>query len=179
MQEAYQQAFLAAPVTVLGKRLRPFALGHSYLLEACERPFARGGEVAPAELVFAVWICSRSFEDCITGLRAGDTATKCRMWGFKNRKADYNREMDIFDAYIADHSEVPLRWEVPGKQSSGPRVPWQIAMFWNLCSGRVDESLWDLPLGRAIVYSAARIASEGDDSLVSEDEWRVIDDGKS
>lgn len=179
MQDAYWKAFLAEPVTVLGVQLRPFSLGHSLLLDVYESPFCKGGAVTLTELVFAVWICSRKFQDAIDDIHKDQFDKECRRWGRKCRRADFNREMEVFDQYVSEHSQCPRRWDTPGKKSGGPRVPWQLAMFWNLCRGQIDESLWDLPLGRAIVYSATRLTSEGDQDFVSDEEWEFISDGKS
>ena len=126
------------------------------------------------EFVFAVWICAQPFADAVEKINDRSVVKDCYRWGRKARKMDFKEHLEVFDEYIANHSDCPPRWDMPGKQSSGPRVPWQLAMVWNMCSGQVDESLWDMSLGRAIAYSSARASALGDDSLISDAEQEII-----
>lgn len=174
MQEAYQKAFLAVPPEVLGRQLLPFSLGHSLLLDIFESPFSRGGEITGEELIFAVWICTRPFRDALDQLQRQTMVKECIRWGRKCRKLDLNVAAQRFDDYVSESSVTPKRWEKPGAGGSA-RVPWQIAMFWNLCGSSVNEDLWDLPLGRVITYNAARLAQMGDESLMSEEELAVVE----
>ena len=181
MLDCYKNAWLVEPPRVLGVQLLPLSIGHAYLLEAYDSPLVEGGTARIGDLAFAVWICSRTFRRCLSGLRDSKKTTKtCRRWGRRTRRLDYKDELAVFKAYGRAYFDAPERWESKGgsKQSG---VEWTFMLAWAMSGGRIDPrthaDIWDVPVNMALAYNAARLTLGGDDTFVSEDVRKLIDSG--
>ena len=176
MQDAYAAIVLAESPVILGRRLLPFSLGHHFALRALGSPFVTGGKIEASDTVLAVWVCSHSWQALCDKLRMhrGDIEKECKTWGRRASKdgMDVAAASTALAGYIAAHTNAPKRWSKG--DASGPRVPWELAVFWKLCSGDLSTShrrdLWDMPVPEAIAYVSAASYAAGDDSLVSEEE---------
>lgn len=179
MLEAFANAFLVAPPTVLGVRLRPFSIGHAYILEATESPFFRIGDKPPElwEFCVAVQVCSRTFRDaldfCLTG--AGVDRDK---WAESCAGYDMAEEALKLARYMASYHTSPEKWKTHGDKP--PRAPWMIQLaaavvgHGPLCGQTLDDAL-NMPLSEALVLSAARSAYMGDESLITEEEKKSVE----
>jgi hypothetical protein len=66
---SYYKTAIPEPWTILGLRLRPFALGHVLILHRFESPLV--GDISTAisaDLLFAVFVCSRTYENALDAL---------------------------------------------------------------------------------------------------------------
>jgi hypothetical protein len=72
-----------APTTLLGLKLRPFALGHLILLHRVESAFAVGGLPSYDDLALAVFICSRPYADALAGFSDPDLPREMKRWARK------------------------------------------------------------------------------------------------
>lgn len=173
MQDAYAATVLAETPVVLGKRLVPFSLGHAHILEAIGSPIMQGGDVSLSDLVIAVVICHRPAfgPDRFTIVLGDKLERECKRWGRQQASANFADELDAFRDYIRSHTNAPRRWN---KGESAMRIPWTLALFHSITSGRINEAserfAWNMPLPFAIAYNAAKMAAAGDDSLVSDEE---------
>ncbi len=179
MLDCYKNAWLVEPPEVLKRQLLPFSIGHAYLLEAFDSPLMTGGVPGMDDLVFGVWVCARPFGRGVEELRDVDRVLKeCMKWGRKCRGHDLSDELTVFTGYMRAYFDCPERWQ-KGNTQTQPRVQWQFALVWALSGGRLDvgthTDLWDLPVGLALSYNAARITAGGDDSVVGEDVADLID----
>lgn len=178
MLPAYQKAFLLEPPTVLGRQLKPFCLGHSYLMECLDSPYVTGvGDITDASLVLGVWVCSRTFEDACLAIRSGDVEKDVERWSKRNMRAKWQAEHDAFAGYVIASKDAPPRWQdSPVDDGGGPkvRVPWQFLAVWGLVGGVMSEEseshAWNMPMARVMCYAAARAYNNGDDSFMTEDE---------
>lgn len=179
MQPAYAKAFFSAPPTVFGLRLRPFSLGHSFLLEAIGNPVAMGEPYSPQDAAVFAAVCSMTFANALVLLNGSKAKRESRMKeiGAKNGKANWKSECRKIDRYFKAACDcVPERWE---KDDSDPvRVPIQLAFFHVMrgtaaLTPELESQLWDTPYGRAMIYAAVSGWAKGDETLMTENEEAV------
>ena len=178
----YVQAFFPPPAVVLNRRLRAFSLGHSFILDALGNPFEAGGKHTAADLAQFVWVCSRPFSEAVNALSSATSGEPEswppeKAWGEEcGESLDFAAESDKAIDYQAAALAVPKRWrDIGAGKSSGPKVPWQLAVFQTIrgesaITPEVEAAIWDMPIGRATSYAAAAAWASGDDSLMSEAE---------
>jgi hypothetical protein len=173
---------LAAPPQpyVMGLKLRPFCLGHSILFEAIESPFIVGGSVGLPDLSIAAWICSKTYEDGSAALLSADPSTSkaFKAWGRKwGKRGDFITELEAFKVYVDHYAAAPARWE---SEESKSKVPWQWAVLNALSGGIANPDLHakilNMPLNSAICQASSIGAANGDESLMTEEEERAIDE---
>jgi hypothetical protein len=98
----------------LGERLRPFSPGHWILLKRLESPLLTAGEeVTYADLLDAVFVCARKFQEGYYGLNAPDFRHHVRRWNrrlkwFGLRSIDVETAAAVMQAHIANG----LRWPI-------------------------------------------------------------------
>lgn len=172
MHEVYAATVLAEVPPILGRRLLPFSLWHSYALDAFESPFSTGRDAKFEDVILAVWLCSHTFEECITKFheRREEISIECQSWGRNVTAEEIGDATAKLIKYMSDHTKTPPRTPTPGADLA---IPWQLAYYWRLSGGRVDEQtrreVWNLPLPWAVAYVAASAIAQGDDSFLSED----------
>jgi len=180
MQQAYINAFLKVCPKIYGRQLLPFSLGHCFLLDMLESPFIHGGKIVLDDLVLASFICSKSFEENIYLLEnQNQFAVMVAEWGRlgadnissekQPKPFEYQRELEIFQAYIGFYSVFPRR--TPETITAEQRIPWQVKLAWKLLGKFSEKEIYDMPLPKAITYYTACIDWEilgGDKSLLSE-----------
>lgn len=176
MLPAYAKAFFSAPPVVFGKRLRPFSLGHSFLLEAIGNPVAMGEPYSPQDAAVFAKVCTMTFAEALAFLNDEDAARKeMERMGAKCGGADWLAECAKIDEYFRATFEcIPERWEQDGDKSE-MRVPVQLAFFQVLrgtaaITPELENAIWDMPYGRAAAYAAVAGWAKGDESLMSEKE---------
>lgn len=135
---------------VLGKRLRPFSIWHALLLTREASPFTMGGGVArvsPPELVKAMRVCRLRYPDSLVSLRFSVRAF-WRMLG-----GGFAREVEAFNAYLADFQTVPEYTVVPPKSAGESRTPapetLRLVRAVISCTGCSRAEAWDCPMGEA------------------------------
>lgn len=176
MLHAYAKAFFSEPPTVFGKRLRPFSLGHSYLLEAIGNPVAMGEPYAVQDAAVFALVCSHPWGEALALLNNW-TAHRgsVEAWGAECAGANWQEECAKIDDYFRESMEcIPPRWEKDDAKGEC-KVPIQLAFFQILkgdsaVTPEVEASIWDMPFGRAAIYAAAAGWAKGDDSLMTEKE---------
>jgi hypothetical protein len=121
MQTAFLKAAIPEPFVILGKRLRPFSLGHELLLQRFENGFAIGSDRMPTidDLVFAVWICSQPYEDAIRSIQSPLMGLRLRLWGWRIGKADLMDKFDLMLSYITEACQRPEVWSKESAGSTG------------------------------------------------------------
>jgi hypothetical protein len=168
MADAFFQAICCQPVTVFGRKLKPFSLSHSYLLEGLENPWPKYGEGSKSALIHAVWVCSHDHE---TNVEQVLRPPLFRMFlaGLMARRYDYATERKVFLRYMADYMEIPDHWYSDTGSSKGFRAPWQFHFVMGLTQhcGMVLRDAWNTPVALARCWYDVWAEKQGDDSLVS------------
>lgn len=172
MLDVYVQAFTVTQPTVLRRRLRPFSLGHAYLLEAGGNGYAVGGNGGSIDdLSLAVHVCTLGFRDGLRFIQTGE-GLDAAAWADECAGLDLTEEARKFADYQSAALSMPERWR---SSSESCRIPWQLQVLAGLIGeGSYDPTLvdriMDQPLGESLILLTARQAWNGDKSIVSEDE---------
>lgn len=127
----YLEAIVPTPFCVLGIRLRPFSLGMLNLLRRIESSVVQDDKhPTKDELVKAVLICSRSFEDGVELIsrpplmRSTLSALNRGLRGvFRRRRINWDESLLMFYDYIRDGMRRPDVWESDGNIQ--PSAPWE------------------------------------------------------
>lgn len=181
MFDCYASLILAECPTVLGRRMLPFSLWHSFALDAFNSPLMSDAEVAADDVVFAAWICSRGHADAVDVLRSNRDriAAECEEWGRSVGMDECLGAAPVMLRYIAEFSKIPPRHGATGEPLP---IPWQLACFYRLSAGRYDAqtaaSIWDMPLNMAVALMVCRAVESGDQSYVDESTERAIEEAK-
>lgn len=119
---AYHAAAHPEPHRVLGKLLRPYALGHVELLHACESNFIHGGELTWEDLGLSILICERTYEqgrELIWKIRSSPWFARRHVWkmfrwGKRLRQPNIAEACLALKQYIEAGSEaINIRYPEP------------------------------------------------------------------
>lgn len=143
MDHTLLEAFVPPKWSVLGVELRPFSLGHRVLLLHLGNPFVgEATEVKPADIVSAVQICARTWEDGLllcSDTRESDIAVRCHLR--KLRNVDWQKAADTLAEYIEEGSSAPGYSQPSGGGGVGRWTPWEQIMRVSLIRDlRLSES---------------------------------------
>lgn len=180
MIPAYAKAFFGERHTVFGLPLRPFSIGHSFLLEAIENPVAMGQPYSPQDAAVFAKVCSLPWVEALAFLKDWEAQSEAvQAWGASCAGMDIKAECAKVDAYFAEAMDcIPPRWE-KDKDRSECKVPIQLAFF-HILKGEqaitpdLEAQLWDTPFARAAIYAAAAGWAKGDDTLMTEKEVALV-----
>lgn len=109
----FYEAHFPVPFHVLGLPLKPFSLGHHILLcradSACVRP---GERISFDDFIFAVLICSRTYEESVAFFLS-DWTVELKRWAKRLRKIDLAQAQFVFSSYlIQGHTRPNFRFLV-------------------------------------------------------------------
>lgn len=156
--------------------MRPFSLGHSFLLEAIGNPVAMGEPYAVQDAAVFALVCSKPWGEALSLLNDLDAhKASVQAWGEECGGMDFKAECAKIDAYFQEALEcIPPRWEKDGAKTDC-KVPIQLAFFHILkgesaITPEVEAAIWNMPFGRASIYAAAAGWAKGDDTLMTEKE---------
>ena len=164
--DAWLTALMVTPPVILGRRMQPFSLAHSFILERAGNPFWVGGERGPEHFFEALEICSLDLQ--------GNRARVAKNVGrsFKRWVAKYFRKVTADDvARFAQYLDDYLACHPRESGGSGRELhsPWQFRIVADLvASGLGEERAWNMPLNLARCYYDARAELDGDDTLLDQ-----------
>jgi hypothetical protein len=183
VQDFYRDAFFIQTERVLGVNLRPLTLGHVWVLECAESPFAtgyKGGEIGLDDLVFAVWVCRQKWADLQKYIVDGLPKSLHRqafIWGIKQRfaRTRFDIEFSNFEQYISFHCQGPARWNDNDRGEF--RAPGNLGLAWRLMGKQLTPAAltgaMDTPVRHALVFATVEGAINGDDTLKTENEAAI------
>jgi hypothetical protein len=164
-------AQLHAAPRVLGKKLRPFTLGHQALLEAVGSSFAVGADHAPSnfeeeysDLLISVYICSLDFQAALVAL-SYKWILKGHLWWWSKRVGDFDlfEESAKFVEYLAEHTKEPRYWIDDTHQTEESGVPW--LQFLKLKNQEIlgvnERECMDMPYRAALDTWLTHLANNG------------------
>lgn len=114
------------PFTVLGRKLKPFSIGHEILLQRFDCNYSLMAQKAPgyADLILAVFICSRTFEEALEALQSRSLRIQMRAWGWYCGRFDYPEARSFFQRYLVAHTQWPKRfWFLQQSKGGEPGAP--------------------------------------------------------
>ena len=107
----FYQAAVPDGWQILGEKLRPFSLGHFILLKRHECAFISGGVPSVLDLLIAVMICSRSWEDAQRFVEGNDFKPEGKRLEKILKKCDnIPKRMIYFGDYIEEGMQGPKVW---------------------------------------------------------------------
>jgi hypothetical protein len=177
----------AAP-RVLGKKLRPFTLGHQALLEAVGSSFAVGAEHKPKtfeedyyDLLISVYVCSLDFRAALVAF-SFPWLIKGHIWWWKVRVGHFDlfEESAKFQAYINESTEQPRYWIDDNHSAPESGIPWlQFLKQKNQeLLGIKDDECMDLPYKAALDTWLTHLASAGAIQIWTERDYALVDAAK-
>jgi len=175
---AYVQAAIPEPYRVLGKRLKPFCLGHQLLLERFGCSFASGGPHGFADLILGVFICSQTYEQALESLNSRWVLLRVKLWGLFWRRFDYIEKIKLFDLYVSEAKQQPQFWiEREGRESN---IPFNQFLKSKLMQelGMGESEALNTPYQSAIWNFCTWLESEGAIRLFSERDIALIEAAK-
>ncbi|MDR1304258.1 MAG: hypothetical protein LBK76_03445 [Verrucomicrobiales bacterium] len=197
MDARFYEALVHQPHTVLGARLRPFAVEHWLCLQFQESPFLLAKTTAGwAELEAAVAVCARRrpLRDL---WRIGDFRSRHGVFLRNYRPQTLTVEAAKFAAYLADYLAPPLTpvadgggaadTDTPASPVERPKTPWLLRMVETLKQHGYDErdyapcfpfrnrfNVWTLPAGEAVWRYAAILENDGQTLNIFDEEEQEL-----
>lgn len=168
---------LNADATCLRLRLKPFTLGHAFLLAELQSVFVAGGECADpiGELSLAVFVCSQSPDEARRAMSRWWAPRFFRLWAWSCRNLDYQSEAERFAAWLDASTSGPKMWSSgSGREMSSP---WWVNLLASLMS-RAGVSYADamgMPVRTARQIICAIGEADGSVDLISEQESAFMD----
>jgi len=167
----FLQSVFVQPPVVLESQLQPFSAYHAAAMMILGSPFMDGGTVTREDLVLAVYVCSRGFEDGPAHLFPldADEVSQCA------HDFDFAAEMALFEEYMGDHMSFPDVFQPKGggKQSGIPWPFYAVATVLQGMGGISEQEAWDMPISRLVGYKAA-IAEQAGADVQSQDQSDAV-----
>jgi hypothetical protein len=178
---AYHLAAVPEPVTALGKKLRPFSLGHRLILERENSAFVTGAPVTFPELIFAIAICSHDYAGALRFLNSPLSFLMLKWWGFKVWLAvkfgghDLGKSAAHFAEYISHGSRTP-NVSVKENKNEPMRCPFSalVKVYLQSRLGYSAAEVVNIPWGQAVWEYSIHAALEGHCKLVDAELAREI-----
>jgi hypothetical protein len=149
--------------------------GHVFILQAAESPYFYGTEKKLEDLVFAVNICSQTFEQAQAAFDV-DHPEEWKQWRRECRKLDFAEETIHFESYWHDHIAMPVR--ETSAQARGSLHPWPLLVAVSVMKVVGESRAWNMPLPMAMSINSVLGELKGDTSLISEWNWEILDRAK-
>lgn len=173
MNIVWAQAALYEPPEALGKTLRGFSPFHALMLEAVQSPFMVVGDTPDFDdLVLGVHVCSHSWADRF--LIRSDIPSVIE-WGKTLTADDISTGRRNFDAYLKASWETPQFWQ--DTEAGTLRANWiyHLVTFAMRRLNMTEAEAWDCPIARLVCYRACVGETEGDKSLMTEEDIKGIE----
>lgn len=186
--EYYVEAVIPNPYRVLGVELRPFSIGHIWLMKRFNCAFAEENPNATGNIMhffLAAAICARKFDEFLQFI---SSETELIEWlnewfnaVYKKSKQDHSyliEEFHKFKRYMQESVELPLYFESDSDSDDAESgAHWTVNIVSALTSegSRYSEKeLIDLPLTKVIADYFKLLESRNLISLMRDDEIELI-----
>ena len=157
MDHRFLNAFIdPAPFKLLGRSLYPWCLKYRVRLMAFKSPLIMGGNVTPADIIFACQVCA---EQPLGHIGLMD---KMRILHLNRNPAKFEQLLKAFAGYVLVH-DWPKFWEQDKSKSGGDNgCPWPLAIVANLIASGIEEKrAWEMPECQAIWLNSALALRKG------------------
>lgn len=167
----YAEAHDPDPWRIMGVQLLAFRTGHKRILQRTKSPFLfkDAGELKVQHLIFALWVCSRSFAEA----EKGQFSLVWRIWAWRiarmlerNEELFYSR-VEMFFQYMAEANAKPKSMR-PTKREGEPEpeitfAPSLMILKRDLMGkhGYAPAEFWELPIRLANYERFAQLEEEG------------------
>lgn len=176
MDPCFLTAMFYRPPALLGRAMRPFALGHVVVLLAAKSPLAVGGPVSWQDVLFACYVCALSWSEISERLHDPELIQReATQWGKTVGAFSAAEVASELAEYLAVSSSSPARWQTGNERPM--RLPWPFVVARAIRPGvdLASADAMDIPVGRALVEYACMAAVAGDDDFMSDEERRGLE----
>lgn len=129
--EQFAEAVVPDTWRILGVRLQPFSLSHLLTLQRIGSPFVCGGHESPADLMTALYVCSRrSIGESMSkpGFRWKAKAWRALFLSFIRPDVFFTRAK-MFRDYVSEACKAPKHWLLPQESSIEITSPFALTLF--------------------------------------------------
>ncbi|MDR0532716.1 MAG: hypothetical protein LBH01_02055 [Verrucomicrobiales bacterium] len=175
-EKSFAEAFVAAPFTVMGRKLRPFCAYYQFWLETVRSPLWQGKRAANAvDLELASLVCSAKYgtvEELLQNFERRNRWERFRWklwgqwrWALRALCCKPQRQIDTFNSYLRTYYSPPEFHPVAQPKKFSADFPPILAAVCAMIelSGWDEERVWMLPLGRLHWYVAGYFRNKGID----------------
>lgn len=177
MDTCFLNAMFYRPPLLLGRAMKPFALGHVVVLLAATSPLVVGGPIAWQDVLFATYVCSLTWDQLTERLHDPDLIRREAVaWGETVGAFSASEVTGELSAYLAISSSSPARWQTDDARPM--RLPWPFVVARAIRPGvdLASAAIMDMPVSRALVeYACLAAANGGDDDFMSDEERAGIE----
>jgi len=180
----FKSLFLDAPV-IFGKRLLPFSLAHHFILRVFKNAYVVGGTPDDGDLLSAIHICSRTWEQNQATVLGKDSVLILRTWAWTCSRIGTTTAHESFLTYLKDFQDVPDHAEiidVPAINEGETIVelkackvvaPTEFHLVHTLMSkyGMSESEAWNMPLNRAQCYYDTDKEAVGESTLADDSDY--------
>lgn len=183
MDAAYLEAAIPEPFTVLGKRLKPFCLGHEILFQRFKNRFSVESEEPPQieDLLTGVFICSQRYSKDVS-LDYFSVPLRVKLYARLFGPSYLGRAFALFSNYIASHTALP---HFDSVEDDGKREPMgaptvqvvKVSLMGNL--GLSEDEALNTPFGLAFWNHLSWAEMQGHIKIIDEEEMAKIEAAKA
>lgn len=188
----YVRAAIPDPYTILGVRLKPFCLGHYFLMQRFDCAFATDAKETEGgilDLLLGVAICSRSYEEFLDFIADDDAFnTWMKKWSAyitkeikHNRKFNFLHKMIMFQEYMKNGVIIPQFFEEEEAQdakTSGAHWTQSVLLVMTSELGYTHTEALNAPLSKVLADYFKFAEKSGMVSLMSDEELAMIESNK-
>ncbi len=172
--DLFLESRVCARHRVYGYKLRPLCLLDLVALEAAGSPVFASGEIRPADLVLAARMLSRPHRSdlCIDA----DCLAPHRLTIARACLLSFNRALQSFRAYVADHLTSVEMWRDAGGSDKPFGAHWAqaLATYVSRETHMTQREIWAGPIGHVLWMAAAceeqtstsRVRTEADQAAI-------------
>jgi hypothetical protein len=172
--------FLSAipePFQILGLRLKPFCLGHYFLMRRFDCAFVseESADATIEDLVFGVLICSMTYEDFLQFISGENFLTEIKSWGAKCKlDFSFTEKVKLFNEYLGKAFKQPAVVFEGDESNSGAH--WSQTVKCALIShcGYNESQAMNLPLSQAFHDFYKNAESNGVLRIVDDEEVALL-----
>lgn len=180
----FKALFLDAPM-IFGKRLLPFSLAHHFILRSFKNAYVCGGIPDDGDLLSAIHICSRTWEQNQKTVSGKDSTLVLRAWAWTCNRIGTATAHESFLTYLHDYQDVPDHAEiidVPEIHEGETIVelkpckviaPNEYHLVHALMTkyGMTESEAWNLPINRAQCYYDTDKEACGESTLADDSDY--------
>ena len=128
MQRFYADLLFVDLPSVLGRKLLPLSLGHSFILAALDLD---KHDLTVESVVGITWVCSQPWDAAARSVATGAYKSDVKKWGAECEGKVNIEAYDALNDYIDIYMSHPPEYQTADVTRPCP-IPWQLAMVWLL-----------------------------------------------
>jgi hypothetical protein len=184
----YVKALIPEPFTILGVELKPFCLGHIFLMRRFDCKFSSDDPTALGgidDLILGIAICSRTYEEFLEFINTPDEFLYwCREWGKairkhikKNKSFSIIQQFTLFKEYMKSGVVTPKYWETQSTDDAMQSgAHWTHSVLTTLTSdlGYTQTEALNVSVAKALSDYYKHLERNGVVNLMSDEELEII-----